>query len=332
VLLSGGGTTLQNLLDRCADGRLAAEVVQVVSSRADAFGLDRARRAGVPAATVSRKEAGSLEEFSSRVFEVCRQARAELVCLAGFLQLLHIPEDFHGRVMNIHPALIPAFCGAGYYGRRVHEAALAYGVKVSGCTVHFADNEYDHGPIILQRVVEVRDDDTPETLAARVHEQENEAYPEAIRLFAEGRLRVDRRRVRVRSRPGIIACTTEVPAGNTLNQVRSTMNVTYSDGVKERGERYELLQQATKGLEEVLGPAAASAKAEWDRTEDPKGRTLYTLRVSDWTGSAAASFAPEELTSATHMRVRLHHLWGDLLGARSRKQLQELMETNGAGE
>jgi phosphoribosylglycinamide formyltransferase-1 len=197
VLLSGGGTTLQNLLDRAADGRLPAQVVQVVSSRAEAFGLERARRAGVPAVVVTRQEAGSLDEFSRLVFAPCRQAAAELVCMAGFLQLVQIPSDFEGRVMNIHPALIPAFCGKGFYGQRVHEAALAYGVKVSGCTVHFADNAYDHGPIILQRTVPVLDDDTPETLAARIHEQENEAYPEAIRLFAEGRLRIEGRRVRI---------------------------------------------------------------------------------------------------------------------------------------
>jgi formyltetrahydrofolate-dependent phosphoribosylglycinamide formyltransferase len=196
VLLSGGGTTLQNLLDRCADGRLPARVVQVISSRGDAFGLERARRAGVPAAVVSRKEAGTLEEFSRRVFDLCRQAGTELVCMAGFMQLLHIPDDYQGRALNIHPSLIPAFCGKGYYGHRVHEAALAYGVKVSGCTVHFADNIYDHGPIVLQRTVVVRDDDTAESLAARVREQENEAYPEAIRLFAEGRLCLDGRRVR----------------------------------------------------------------------------------------------------------------------------------------
>ena len=196
VLLSGSGTTLQNLLDRSAAGRLPARVVQVVASRPDALGLERAHRAGIPAAVVIRKECGSVEEFSRLIFDLCRQARAELVCLAGFLQLLQIPDDFLGRVLNIHPALIPAFCGQGYYGRRVHEAVLAYGVKVSGCTVHFADNQYDHGPIILQRTVEVRDDDTPESLAARVHEQENEAYPEAIRLFAEGRLRLEGRRVR----------------------------------------------------------------------------------------------------------------------------------------
>jgi phosphoribosylglycinamide formyltransferase 1 len=197
VLLSGGGTTLQNLLDRITDGRLRARVVQVVSNRADAFGLERARAAGVPAAVVDRKECGTREEFSARIFDLCRAAGADLVCLGGFLQLLVVPDDFLGRVLNVHPALIPAFCGKGYYGRRVHEAVLAYGAKVSGCTVHFADNQYDHGPIILQRVVPVRDDDTPDTLAARVHEQENEAYPEAIRLFAEGRLRIEGRKVRI---------------------------------------------------------------------------------------------------------------------------------------
>jgi phosphoribosylglycinamide formyltransferase 1 len=196
ILLSGSGTTLQNLLDRMADGQLAAEAVLVVSSKANAFGLDRAHRAGVPAVTISRKEAGSLEAFSEQVFAACREARAGLVCMAGFLQLLRVPDDFLGRVTNIHPALIPAFCGKGFYGHRVHEAVLQYGAKVSGCTVHFADNQYDRGPIILQRAVPVLDDDTPDSLAARVFEQECEAYPQAIQWFAEGRLRIEGRKVR----------------------------------------------------------------------------------------------------------------------------------------
>jgi folate-dependent phosphoribosylglycinamide formyltransferase PurN len=151
----------------------------------------------VPAAVVDRKQVGSRAEFSRQVFELCRQARADLVCLAGFLQLIVIPDDYHLRVLNIHPALIPAFCGKGYYGRHVHEAVLAYGAKVSGCTVHFADNEYDQGPIILQRPVPVLENDTPDTLAARVFAEECEAYPGAIRLVAEGRLRVEGRRVYV---------------------------------------------------------------------------------------------------------------------------------------
>ena len=202
VLLSGGGTTLQNLLDRIADGRLPAKVVVVVSSRTDAYGLERARRTGISSIVVERKEAGTLEAFSDRIFAACRAGRAQLVCLAGFLQLIRVPDDFLGRVMNIHPALIPAFSGKGYYGHRVHEAVLAYGAKVSGCTVHFADNEYDHGPIILQRTVPVLDDDTPQTLAARVFEQECEAYPQAIRLFAEGCLRIDGRHVWTAIGPG----------------------------------------------------------------------------------------------------------------------------------
>jgi phosphoribosylglycinamide formyltransferase-1 len=199
AFVSAGGTTLQNLLDRSADGRLRAQVALVASSRADAFALQRARRAGVPTAVVERKACGSREEFSQRLFDLCRQARIDLVCLAGFLQLIQVPPDFEHRVMNIHPALIPAFCGKGFYGHHVHEAVLAYGAKVSGCTVHFADNVYDHGPIVLQRVVPVHDDDTPDSLAARVFEQECEAFPEAIHLFAEGRLLVEGRKVRIRA-------------------------------------------------------------------------------------------------------------------------------------
>jgi folate-dependent phosphoribosylglycinamide formyltransferase PurN len=147
---------------------------------------------------VDRKACASRDEFSERIFSLCRAAGVDLVCLAGFLQLLPIPDDFLLRVMNIHPALIPAFCGKGFYGHHVHEAVLAYGAKLSGCTVHFADNAYDHGPIILQRAVPVLDDDTPDSLAARVFEQECEAYPLAIRWFAEGRLELDGRRVLVR--------------------------------------------------------------------------------------------------------------------------------------
>jgi phosphoribosylglycinamide formyltransferase-1 len=197
VLLSGAGTTLQNLIDRIADGRLAARVVQVISSRPDAGGIERAKRAGLPVEVVARRSFPDLASYSARVFDLCRASGAELVCLAGFLQLLEIPADFWDRILNIHPALLPAFGGKGMYGRHVHEAALAQGVKVSGCTVHFVDQVYDHGPIVLQKTVEVRDDDTPETLAARVFAAECEAYPEAIRLFAERRLRLDGRRVRI---------------------------------------------------------------------------------------------------------------------------------------
>jgi phosphoribosylglycinamide formyltransferase 1 len=197
VFLSGGGTTLQNLLDRIADGRLKAQIVLVASNNDDAYGLVRAENVDIRTAVVERKAFATHEEFSRKLFDLCRERQADLVCLAGFLQLIQIPDDFQGRVMNIHPALIPAFCGKGYYGHHVHEAVLAAGVKITGCTVHFCDNQYDHGPIILQRPVPVSDDDTVDSLAARVFEQECEAYPEAIRLFAEDRLRIEGRRVRL---------------------------------------------------------------------------------------------------------------------------------------
>ena len=195
ILLSGSGTTLQNLLDRIRNGKLTAQVVLVISNRADAFGLTRAAGAGIETLVISRKEKPSAEAFSQAIFEQCKKARVDLVCLAGFLQFLLIPSEFESRVMNIHPSLIPAFCGKGFYGHHVHQAVLDYGVKITGCTVHFVDNEYDHGPIILQRSVPVLPDDNAETLAGRVFEQECQAYPEAINLYAAGKIRVEGRRV-----------------------------------------------------------------------------------------------------------------------------------------
>jgi len=197
VLLSGTGMTLQNLIDQIADGRLAAQIVQVISGRPDAGGIERAKRAGLPVEVVNRKSFTDLASYSRRIFDLCRGRRADLVCLAGFLQLLEIPPDYTDRILNIHPALLPAFGGKGMYGRHVHEAVLGHGAKVSGCTVHFVDQVYDHGPIVLQKTVEVHNDDTPDSLSARVFAAECEAYPEAIRLFAEGRLRLDGRRVRI---------------------------------------------------------------------------------------------------------------------------------------
>jgi phosphoribosylglycinamide formyltransferase 1 len=199
VLLSGGGTTLQNLLDRIADSRLDARVVCVVSSRADAGGVERGTRAGIPTFVVERRACSSRMEFSERILGHCRDAGADLVCMAGFLQLLYIPADFAGRVLNIHPALLPSFGGKGYHGLHVHRAVLDAGVRVTGCTVHFADDEYDCGAILVQRTCCVGDDDTPEALQARVFVQECEAYPEAIRLIAEGRVRLEGRRARVSS-------------------------------------------------------------------------------------------------------------------------------------
>lgn len=197
VLISGGGTTLRNFIERIAAGRLPVEIALVVSSSPTARGLQFAADAGIPDAVIERKAFGSQDDFSRAIFERCRQAKVDLVVMAGFLKRVTIPDDFANRVVNIHPALVPSFCGEGFYGHRVHEAVLEYGAKLSGCTVHFADNEYDHGPVILQRAVPVLDDDTPDTLAARVFEAECEAYPEALRLLATGRVTLDGRRVRI---------------------------------------------------------------------------------------------------------------------------------------
>jgi formyltetrahydrofolate-dependent phosphoribosylglycinamide formyltransferase len=197
VLISGGGTTLSNFVTEISAGRLNAEVALVVASRSGCAGIEWANNSGLQTEVCSRKHFSTTAEFSETIFDSLRRARVDLVALAGFLSLLHIPEDFRYRVMNIHPALVPSFCGHGFFGQRVHEAVLARGVKITGCTVHFADNEYDHGPIILQRTVTVRDDDTPSLLAQRVFAAECEAYPEAIRLFADGRLDIEQNRVRV---------------------------------------------------------------------------------------------------------------------------------------
>jgi phosphoribosylglycinamide formyltransferase-1 len=193
ALVSGGGTTLQNLIDRISAGALPARVVGVVASRAGAFGATRAERAGAPVSVVPAKP--RRPAFADDVWAAVRAFAPDLVCFAGWLHLLPIPADFRHRVLNIHPSLLPAFGGRGMYGRHVHEAVLAYGAKVSGCTVHFADDTYDTGPILVQRCVPVRADDTPEALAARVFAAECEAYPEAIRLIAEGRVTVEGRRV-----------------------------------------------------------------------------------------------------------------------------------------
>lgn len=197
VLISGGGTTLLNLIDQIQAGLLEAEISVVITDRNGIAGIQRARTAGLDCTVLPRREFEGPGPFSDAAFDCCRQAQVDLVILAGFLSLIEVPEDFHLKVMNIHPALIPAFCGKGYYGHHVHEAVLERGARVSGCTVHFADNEYDHGPIILQHVVPVENDDDPESLAARVFEAECEAYPEAIRLFASGRLKLVGQRLHV---------------------------------------------------------------------------------------------------------------------------------------
>lgn len=184
VLISGGGTTLKNLIQKIAASQLDAKIELVISSSAKAKGLEFARDAGIPTMIVSPKDFASPEAFSEATFRPCRDAKVDLVVMGGYLKHVLIPADFENRVVNIHPALLPSFGGAGFYGLKVHQAVLESGARVSGCTIHFVDNQYDHGPIILQRTVPVLDDDTPETLAARVFTAECEAYPEALRLVA----------------------------------------------------------------------------------------------------------------------------------------------------
>jgi phosphoribosylglycinamide formyltransferase 1 len=196
VCVSGEGTTLQNLIDRIRSRKLHAQIVQAVASKPRIGAIARAEAAGIPMALANRN-ARSRTEFSASVFDPIRHSQADLVILAGFLSLVYIPPEYKGRVLNVHPSLIPAFSGEGFYGSKVHKAVLESGVKVSGCTVHIADDAYDNGPIIVQRVVPVQDDDTPDTLAARVFQEECKALPEAIALYAEGRLRIDGRRVRI---------------------------------------------------------------------------------------------------------------------------------------
>jgi phosphoribosylglycinamide formyltransferase 1 len=188
VLVSGGGTTMQNLAAVIARGELDAEIVCCIASNAHCRGIERARNLGISVHVITRKETGSVEEFSRQIAESLRASRVDLALMAGFLSLWEIPPNLRGRVMNIHPALLPKFGGKGMHGEHVHAAVLAAGEKESGCTVHFADDSYDHGPIILQRRVPVLPDDTPETLAKRVFEQECIAYPEAVRMYGEGRL------------------------------------------------------------------------------------------------------------------------------------------------
>jgi phosphoribosylglycinamide formyltransferase-1 len=198
VLLSGAGTSLENLLGEIDAGRLDAEVVCVLSSKTGAGGLERARRRGIPARAIARREHPDVEAFNDALHAELGRHAVDLVALLGFLSPFRVRGRYAGRVINVHPALIPAFCGKGFYGHRVHEAVLESGVKLSGATVHFADDEYDHGPIILQESVPVRDDDTPDTLAARVQAVERHLVPEAIRLFGEGRLVIEGRRVRIK--------------------------------------------------------------------------------------------------------------------------------------
>ena len=199
VLVSGGGTNLQALID--AQGRAelgGGEIVMVLASKPGVYALERAANAGIPGAVLARKEFPNADAYTAALVATLKENDIDLVVLAGFMIIIgeEMYKAFPNRIINVHPALIPSFCGQGFYGLHVHEAALAKGVKVSGATVHFVTPECDAGPIILQRAVEVREDDTPETLQKRIMtEAEWKILPEAVGLFCQGRLKVENNKV-----------------------------------------------------------------------------------------------------------------------------------------
>jgi formyltetrahydrofolate-dependent phosphoribosylglycinamide formyltransferase len=197
VLLSGSGTSLENLFECIDRDGIRARISVVIASKEDAGGLARAERHGVPALAVPRRRHRDVDEFNDRIHAELAAHDVEFVALLGFLSPFQLRGKFEGRAINVHPALIPAFSGQGMYGHHVYDAVLEKGVKVTGATVHFVDEEYDQGPIILQRAVPVEEDDTLETLSARVQAAERELVPEAIRLFAEGRLTIAGGRVHI---------------------------------------------------------------------------------------------------------------------------------------
>lgn len=202
VMVSGGGTNLQAILDRIEDGTLKnCCVVTVVSSNSKAYAIERAKKKNIPVAVISRRNFDNEEDYDRALIEHMKNHQVGLVVLAGFLSRLGegFVQEYNNRIINVHPSLIPSFCGKGYYGIIPHQKALEYGVKITGATVHFVEPEYDSGPIILQKAIEVLPDDTPETLQKRVMEQcEWKLLPEAIRLFSQGRLSVEGRKVIIR--------------------------------------------------------------------------------------------------------------------------------------
>jgi phosphoribosylglycinamide formyltransferase-1 len=201
ALLSGGGRTVLNLADRIADGTLTADIALVVASRADVAGVQRARARGLEVRVADRRDYESADQLHDTITSWLVEHDVQLACLCGYLYWFRLDEPFRGRAMNIHPALLPDFGGKGMYGLRVHRAVLAAGAKVSGCTVHFLDDQYDHGPVILQRECPVLRGDDEQALADRVFEQECIAYPQAIGLFADRRLRIEGDQVKILSAP-----------------------------------------------------------------------------------------------------------------------------------
>ncbi len=194
VLVSGSGTNLQSILDASRTGKIDAEVIVVISNKPDAYALERAKRAGIETVVVESKGFATREDYDRELVKVLKKRNVQLVVLAGFMRIVTpvLIQEFPMRIMNIHPALLPSFPGL-----HAQKKALEYGVKFSGCTVHFVTEDVDAGPIIIQAVVPVYENDTEETLRERILEQEHRIYPQAIQLFSEGRLKVEGRRVRI---------------------------------------------------------------------------------------------------------------------------------------
>jgi len=199
VLVSGNGTNLQSIIDKSETGELPAHVVVVISNKSDAYALQRAKNHSIPSYVVRPRDFVDQVSYEQKMIDILNTHKVELVVLAGFMKILssHFVQAFRGRIINIHPSLIPSFCGKDFYGIKVHQAVIDYGVKVTGATVHFVDENVDAGPIIIQRTVEVKDSDTAETIALKVHQIEHEILSEAITLFAQGRLKIVGRRVLV---------------------------------------------------------------------------------------------------------------------------------------
>ena len=190
VLASGGGRTLQNFIDLSKRGTLKVEILVLGVSKSKCGAAQRATKAGIPSFARRKKKSESSSDYSQAIFDQIRPYQVDLVCLAGFLSLLEIPDDFEHRVLNIHPSLIPAFCGQGFYGEKVHQAVWEAGARITGCTVHFCDNIYDNGPILIQEAVKLDSSDTPSTIAKKVFEAECRAYPQGLRLIEEGRVKI----------------------------------------------------------------------------------------------------------------------------------------------
>jgi len=199
VLASGEGTNLQAIIDAIKEGRLKAEIKAVISNNSGSGALWRAKEEGLFGLHLSHRQFATPEEFNHNLLKILQDREVELIVLAGYMKMLSpkVINAYRNRILNIHPALLPSFGGKGMYGQRVHQAVIEYGVKLTGVTVHIVDEEYDHGPIVLQRAVKVLEGDDPESLSKRVLEVEHKLYPEAIRFFAEKRIRVEGRRVKI---------------------------------------------------------------------------------------------------------------------------------------